>query len=64
MFELKFEREAMGVDSYSTDKSTYISNDFNIELHNKVQRISHIGVVGHYQNGVVENAINMRLEYP
>ena len=62
MFNIKFEREAMGaglpVDIYSTDKFTYTFKKFNIELYNKGQLISHIGVVGHYQNGVVENAIN------
>ena len=62
MFNIKFEREAMGaglpVDIYSTDKFTYTFKKFNIELYNKGQLISHIGVVGNYQNGVVENAIN------
>ena len=51
MFKLKFERDAMGVDSYSTDKSTYNSNEFNIELYTKGQRVRHIGVV-------INNAVN------
>ena len=48
----------MGVDSYSIDKRTDTTNKFKIQLHNKGQQIRNIGFVGHYQNGVVQNAIN------